>query len=70
MPATLPFMCADQKECDMSKDKITKAENLAEAPETDAPETAAESRDERHDSIDPATGALTEEAVALRRDRD
>ena len=23
-------------------------------------------RDERHDSIDPATGLLTEEAVALR----
>ena len=25
-----------------------------------------DSRDERHDSIDPATGALTDEALALR----
>ncbi len=31
-----------------------------------ADETTKGSRDERHDSINPHTGALTEEALALR----
>lgn len=48
--------------------KTVTTETLAEPVETEAP-TAQGSRDERHDSIDPATGALSEEAVRLRRER-
>ncbi len=39
------------------------------AADVAAPETVKGSRDERHDSINPHTGALTDEALALRAER-
>ena len=47
----------------VTAEAVSGADGAAVAP---APETVKGSRDERHDSIDPATGALTAEAIALR----
>lgn len=60
----------DQDETDTDVTGFDHGEDAVQA-DTDATvaETGEAPRDERHDSIDPATGTLTAEAVDLRAER-